>query len=156
MKLFNSKGILAIPDPIRKKGDRRRKVLLVKECFCQNGHNLASTRAKFNNQNGILLKVRQGRKKGLIALSPIYGEKIRVSVDIDLVKDSVLEISCPECNAVLPVYSHCSCGADLIALFTDKKAEFANCVGVCNRVDCPNAEIISGSDLISASMIENL
>ena len=156
MKLFTSKGILAIPDPVRKKGDRRKKVLLVNECFCQNGHNLTSKRAKFNDFNGILLKVRQGRKKGLVALSPIYGHKIRVSVDIDLVKGRVLEISCPECNAVLPVYSSCSCGADLIALFTDKKTEFANCVGVCNRVDCPNAKIITGNDLVTAVMIEKL
>ncbi len=155
-KRYSSKGIMVIPSPVKKEIKESEKVLVIKECYCQNGHDLISGRAVFNNYDGILIKVKRKRNRGLIALSPIFGEKSRITLDIDLTKDEILELCCPTCNSALPAYSSCGCGADLIALFTNENADFSDCVGVCNRIGCLNAEIKNGSELLSFSMINSM
>lgn len=156
MKVFDGKGMMIFPSSIKKEIRESKKILVVNECFCQNGHNLVSNRAIFNGFNGIMIKVKRGEKEGLVALSPIYGDKSRISLDIDLISNEIYELCCPTCGSILPVYSACTCGGNLIALFTNRKADFANCIGICNRVDCPNAEIRSAGDLLSISTIEAL
>ncbi len=41
----------------------------------------------------------------------------------------------------LPVYAPCPCGARLITLFQSPRADYSNCIGICNRVGCVNAEV---------------
>ncbi|MCP4137673.1 MAG: hypothetical protein GY754_42290 [bacterium] len=156
MKLFNHDGYMIIPDPVKKEAGKSEKVLAVKECFCQNGHSLIKSRAQFNGHAGIMLKVKLDSLEGLVAISPIFGEKSRISIDIDLKKDDLLSLCCPECGEPLPVFSPCNCGGELIALFNTKKADFANCIGVCNRVDCPNAVTKNEGELLSISMIDSM
>ncbi len=156
MERFDEKGMLIIPNPIVKKTAEREKVLVVVECFCQNGHNLVSPRAVFNGHPGIIIRVKKDRKRGLIALSPVYGEKARIALDIDLVSGEVLDLHCPACDARLLKHSPCICGADMIALFTTPAANFSDCIGVCNRIDCPQAKIINSGELIALSMVESL
>lgn len=142
MKRFDNKGMMLYPMPEHsKKIASNKSLLVVNECYCHNGHDLLSDRAIFDNFRGIVLKVNQTGEEGLVALSPVYGVKSRVSLDIGLVKDKILEIKCPECDAALPVYTTCSCGGNLVALFLDKKGDFTNCILVCNRVGCFNAQI---------------
>jgi len=157
MKRFDSKGMLVIPNPVSSESIcKQKKLLLVNECYCQNGHNLISNSAIFNGFKGIVIKVRRGEQEGLVALSPVYGYKSRVSLNVDLFDEQIWEICCPQCRVSLPVYSDCSCGGNMIALFTDKGASFSNCIGICNRIGCYNAGIQHSNELLTMSMIQDI
>lgn len=132
---------------------KSEKILVVQECYCHNGHNLISNKAVFNGYNGIIIKVRKDNKEGYVALSPVYGYKSRVCMDMELKEDEIWEMLCPECNEPLPLFSECSCGGDLVALYSDEERSFANCMTLCNRINCYNAEIHVGNEMISLSKI---
>jgi hypothetical protein len=149
MNRFDTRGMMVFPNPISKSGILKEKnLLVVKECFCHNGHNLVNDRAVFDGLAGILLKVKKGKRSGMVALNPVYGLKSRVSVDVHLKKDEIWKIYCPVCNEPLPVFSSCSCKGDLTALFLNKKADFFNCILVCNRIDCFNAQLKYNNEII--------
>lgn len=156
MEIFDKDGMMIFPNPIRKEIRENQHVLAVKECFCPNGHSLMSSRALFNGIAGIMLKVKLRNKKGLVALSPVYGDKSKISIDIDLVDKELLELSCPKCSAALPTYSKCICGADKVALFLNRKIDFNDCIGICTRVNCFNSEIKSSNDLLTEAGLQTL
>ena len=155
MERFDKKGMFIIPNPIRK-AIGAVKVLIVRELFCPAGHSLISGRAVFNGYPGILLGVGLNGNKGLVALSPICGDKTKISLDIDLPEDSIVNLFCPTCGINLPRYATCGCGADLTALFLTCNASFADCIGVCNRIGCINARFVTNGELISETMLETL
>jgi hypothetical protein len=155
MERFDKKGMIVIPNPVQKSAGAV-KVLIVRELFCPAGHSLISERAVFNGYPGILLGVGLNDRKGLVALSPICGDKARISLDIDLPEDCIVNLCCPTCGIDLPRYATCSCGADLTALFLTRDASFADCIGVCNRIGCINARFITSGELISETMLETL
>jgi len=149
MQRFDQNGMMIFPSPERiKKAGKMENLLVIGRCFCPNGHNLVSEQAMFDGFNGIMLKVKKAGQEGRVALNPVYGLKHRVSLDIKLIKDELLEIICPECGVALPVYSSCSCGGDLIALFLGEKPDFTNSILICNRVDCPNAQIRLHNEIV--------
>lgn len=155
MNIFNNKGMMVFPNPHKESSEKDfNKIIVIKECFCNNGHDLVSKRLNFNEFNGIYLKVKHQGKTGFVGLSPVFGDKSRIFVDIDVKKDDILELFCPYCDVPLPVYSQCNCGSNILALYTTKKIEFSDCIGICNRVDCINAEIIRENQLITISMID--
>lgn len=121
---------------------------MVNECYCQNGHNLVSERAIFDGHKGILLKIQQGAREGLVALSPVYGFRSRFSLDLPLYTDELWEVKCPTCNENLPKFSRCSCEGDLVTMFLDKNADYSNCIIVCNRIDCFNSGIKYNNEII--------
>ena len=155
MERFDKKGMILIPNPIPKKTGTV-KVLVVCELFCPAGDSLISKRAIFNGYPGILLGVGLNGNKGLVALSPICGDKTRISVDIDLPDDRIVNLFCPRCGADLPRYATCGCGADLTALFLTRGASFNDCIGVCNRIGCINARFVTNGELISEALLETL
>jgi hypothetical protein len=146
--------MMIIPNPIKEEPRKAETILIVNELYCPEGHNLVSGRAVFNGYPGILLKVRKEQTSGLVALSPIYGEKCRISIDIDLQSGEIYELYCPQCNVVLPAHSPCSCGANLVTLFLSPNKDFSDCIGICNRVDCTNSKIMESGKLISLSMVD--
>ena len=152
MKRFDKNGMLIIPTPEDvKKTQEAEEVLVVKECFCPNGHNLINTSACFNDLPGIFLKVLNSKdKSGFIALSPIYGQKQRISLEVDLVNGEKVRVFCPHCDIELPIFANCTTceNGKLVALFLDKKASFKNCLAVCNIVGCKSASIHSGEDVL--------
>jgi hypothetical protein len=156
MKLFDRKGMMIIPNPITEDISSAKKLFVAEKLFCSNGHNLISSRASFNNRPGILVKAKKGRKTGYIALSPIYGEKVRVALDIDLESGELIKLLCPDCSAEIPAYAECTCGGSLLAFFLAENADFSDCIGICNRVDCSNANLIKSGSLISISMIDSM
>ena len=157
MNRFNAKGMLVIPNPLTtEKICKHKKILVVKECYCPNGHNIISQKAIFNGFPGIVFKVCRKEEEGLVALSPVYGYKSRVAMNVDLIEGQIWDICCPVCNVSFPIYAQCSCGGQLIALFTNKDEDFSNCVGICNRIDCYNAGIKYGNELLSMSMVDAL
>ena len=149
MKRFDQKGMMVFPNPDREKGaGKMADLLVIEKCYCPNGHNLISSQAVFDDFNGILLKVRKAGQEGHVALNPVYGLKHRVSMGINLLKDELIEIACPECATALPVYSQCSCGGELVALFLDEKPDFTNSLLICNRVGCHNAQIRLHNEMV--------
>lgn len=149
MQRFDHKGMMVFPSPEKiKKVAKIEDLVVIAQCFCPNGHNLVSDQAVFDDFSGIVLKVRTAGQEGIVALNPVYGLKQRISLNIKLVHDDLLEILCPECSAPLSVYSACSCGGDLVTLFLDEKADFTNSVLICNRVDCHNAQIRLHNEMV--------
>jgi hypothetical protein len=149
MESFDQKGMMIFPTPEKiKKAGKLTNLLVIGRCYCTNGHDLVSDQAIFDGLNGIVLKVRKSNREGLVALNPVYGLKHRISLNIKLVKDELLEIKCPHCGVALPVYSECSCGGNLVTLFLDEKPDFNNSILICNRVDCPNAQIKLHNEMI--------
>ncbi|HLN52827.1 MAG TPA: hypothetical protein VK212_03905 [Lentimicrobium sp.] len=148
MGTFDEIREMVVINPFKwKKISQLKEVIIIKECYCPNGHSLISDQATFDGYSGILLKVRTRQKEGIIALNPVYGLKHRFS-SFPLVKDELLSIKCPECGIDLPVFSPCTCGGELITLFLDKKPQFANSLLICNRVDCQHAQIRFNNEVV--------
>jgi hypothetical protein len=156
MKLFDKNGLMYIPVAGDYKFTHLKEVVLVKECFCSNGHNLISKQARFGDYDGIVLDVEQDNQLGKLALSPIFGDKSRVSFNIVLKDNQLVKLLCPKCKSQLPVYGACDCGADLVVMFTGKLNDFNNCVGICNRVGCKHSEIKNEGQLMTLTYPEIL
>ncbi len=153
MERFDKRGMLIVPNPVGKPDPTVDKVIVASELFCPQGHGLISDRATFNGYPGILVTAVQGDgSKGLLALSPIYGEKSRVALGLELVNGEQLTLHCPHCSVALPTHSPCACGANLVSLFLDTETKFTHCIGVCERVNCVNAKVISGGELITMAL----
>jgi hypothetical protein len=157
MSIFNKKGMLVFPNPReQRKICSEENLLVFTECYCPNGHNLVTSNARFNEFDGILLKISQGEYEGHIALSAVYGCKSKVTVGIQLKKGEKYKLSCTECEVELPVYSKCHCGGDIFALFLDKNANYDSFVGACNRIGCTNAYIQIGKEIITSARLGNI
>lgn len=156
MRRFDNKGMMLIPEPIAGDNIRAGKVLIITDVYCQNGHSLINKRAMFNSHPGIVLEARQGENKGLMALSPIVGDKTRICLDFDLINGKAVRMFCPECGAELPVHSPCDACDDgnLIALFLTPKGNFNDCIAICDIVGCPKANILSSGEVIAISHLE--
>lgn len=155
MRIYDRKGKLEIPASPKKKVNKNQQPILVKECFCPKGHNLVDKRVWFNGCEGIFLKARNDKQEGIIGLSPVYGEKCRIAMDIDLVSGEIYELLCPHCDTALPAFSSCGCGANIVSLFLSEKSDFSNCIGICTRVDCTNATVQSQGDLLHLTAINS-
>ncbi|HOW31363.1 MAG TPA: hypothetical protein PLP88_07340 [Bacteroidales bacterium] len=155
MKRFDKDGLMIIPTPGKSRPEAG-KVIVIKECYCQHGHSLVSNRIKFGQYNGLALAVRKGSAQGIVALSPVYGEKFRVSIDVNLEEGELLTLLCPECGEQLQSYGPCSCGGELKVMFTRPVADFNYCVGICNRVGCPHAEIKNEGQLMTLTLYDSL
>ncbi len=156
MPMFDKHGMLIIPNPLRENLKQTENILIFTECYCLNGHNMVDKKASFNGLPGIIIKVASEDEEGFLALSPVYGDKSKISVDITLQSGHVIQMYCPTCNSPLPVYSHCKCDADLVALFLTKDFDYSDCIGICNRIDCYNAEIKNAGELLSITMLDAL
>lgn len=156
MRVFNDNGMMILPSPVMRELRENSNALVVKACYCPRGHNLVTDKAMFCNFNGILMRVRRELSEGLMAISPVYGDKSRISLGMRLEKGVILRLLCPECGVPLPTYDICSCGGDIIALFTRPVPDFGNCVGICNRVGCHNAEIRNGDQLLNYANLSHL
>jgi len=151
-QIYDKQGMLIFPNPLQKTIRESQEVIVINECYCPNKHNLINSKAMFGNLPGILLKVKQKEEVGLLALSPVYGDKSRMSLEIDLIDKEALELLCPECDQNLSIFSNCECGADLVSLFLTEDLSFNEAAAICSRVNCFNAQIKSSTDIISQMM----
>ena len=140
MTRFNSKGMWRIPTGKRRKSLQEiDEDLVIRKCYCPNGHDLINPKVNVRGYNGILIKVKRGKEEGLMALSPICGDKSKYTIDIELNEGEIIELLCPVCNVPLPVYAPCDCGADMITLFCDKHGNFCNCIGIVSAAATPKS-----------------
>jgi hypothetical protein len=153
MQRFNNEGMMIFPTPLPEAYRESERVLVVQACYCQRGHMLINERAQFNEFNGIFLRVKKNDEDGLVALSPVYGDPSRVSLGVRLEKNDVFSLLCPECGVQLPVFGPCRCEADLITIFLTAEADFGNCIGICSRVGCFHAQLMSGNELLTLTSL---
>jgi hypothetical protein len=139
---------MIIPTPEKIKPEQK-ELIVIRECFCPNGHNLVTSKVKFNDRDGILLTIKRKSKKGKIALSPVYGDKSRISIDVDLKEGDLVQLFCPDCKVKLSTYADCECGGELVVMFTQPAIDYKNCIGICNRVGCRHAEIKNEGQLMT-------
>jgi len=127
-----------------KKGPRNP---VVTACYCAQGHNLVGASAKFGPHFGIDINLKTDSQEGLLSLSPVIGDRRRRFFDFEPVEGEIVDISCPTCSESLPVYDICTCGAYLVSLFSSPGGDFANCIGICQRIGCLHSEIKSNREL---------
>jgi len=120
---------------------------VVTECYCHNGHSLISDTATFNGFKGLTVILRNERQNGQLALSPIVGDMSRTFFNFERVEGELVEICCPTCLEPLPHYDACTCGAYLAAMFTSPDKNYANCIGICQRIGCLHSKIITNYSL---------
>ncbi len=156
MAIFDKKGMLIIPNPMKSEVSTNQKTVIISELYCPQGHSLLNPRTNFNSYPGIYFKVTSPTQQGFVALSPIFGQVARIAIDIDLISGAIMELRCPHCDILLPIHSPCNCGGNLIALFLTRSNDFNDCVGICNRVDCRNFRIIESGEMITAAMLSRL
>jgi len=118
-------------------------VEVITECYCHNGHSLLTDLVTYNGYNGLTVKLRTATQEGVLSLSPVVGDKSRSFFEFDRQEGEIVELCCPTCDEPLHVYSECCCGADLVAMFTQKKIDYANCIGICQRIGCLNSEVLT-------------
>lgn len=156
-KESKKKGILLFPNPIKRSQIRRKRdVLIITECYCQNGHNLVSDQAIFDGHRGIVLKFKRDDEEGLVALSPLYGYKSRVSFGRSFYTDEIWYPLCPECDEQLPLVGTCHCEGEMFAMFLDKNADPANAAVMCSRVDCENSELKYENKTFTLNQVKGL
>ena len=68
------------------------------------------------------LKAKNKKCNGYIGLSPIWGDKSRMSIDIDFCDGELINLFCTECEVPLSKFSKCDCGGDMVVFFLDKEA----------------------------------
>ena len=120
---------------------------VVDHCFCPNGHSILSEQHSYSGYPGILLKLKGAEQQGLLSLSAIIGDPARTFHGFKQVSGEIIEICCPICEEPFPVYNQCGCNAHLIALFMSPRNDYSDCIGICQRIGCLNAEIISSREL---------
>ncbi len=120
---------------------------VVEHCYCPNGHSILSSEHQYSGYPGLLLKLKATEYAGLLSISPIIGDHARKFHDFAQQRGEIVEICCPVCDKPFPIYNVCHCKSHLIALFTSPKIDYADCIGICQRMGCLYAEIISGRDL---------
>jgi len=141
LKISDQRGCITVEG--RQGGRHQEDSRVVTECYCHNGHNLLNDLATFGGYSGISIKLRRGRQDGQLLLSPIIGDLSRTFLDFDRIEGAIVEICCPICDEPLPLYDQCECDAFLATLFTTPREDFANCIGICQRIGCLHSKIIS-------------
>ncbi len=125
------------------KSDKLEKanITVIEDAYCPNGHKLITDDVLFCDFKAIHVRIRNKKYVSELFISPIVGDKSKMSFDTKLNRDLIYEFLCPECNTVLPVTSPCSCGGNLMTLYLDKSLKLSNSVTVCNRFGCPHSEV---------------
>jgi hypothetical protein len=121
--------------------------------FCSKGHNLVSPEETLHGQAGIRLAfVRPNGEEGLVVISTRLGDITKHTLKGELVRGERVALSCPVCNAALPVLAQCDrCHTgDMCVLFASEKLSIEDSVAFCNVVGCPNAMLIHSDTIIRA------
>jgi hypothetical protein len=148
--------MLIIPDPRKEQSTLpTEKILVIEECYCPNGHSLISSKAMFDKFKGIVFTAKKGDESGIIALSPVYGEKYRISLDLELLDMDIWAFHCLQCDVPLPHYKLCECGGELTTFFTSRDIDFNYSIAICNRVGCHHATIHLGEELLTQALLES-
>ncbi len=158
MKIYDKRGMLIIPELERLKKLstgygvlRRKKRILIKQLYCENGHPLISpSNPRFDDEPGIHLTCEGEYYRQSVYLSPFQNDdrkKYRKAY-----KDGeLLLLFCPVCETEFPVMASHDCrpGAMFHLLFLDKEANSHNAVCICNAWGCYASRLILSGEILS-------
>jgi len=124
--------------------------VVVTKVFCPQGHNVVGTGStKFDGFDAIGLWVGDGKKEGLVELSPIHGDGSKVGPEFPA--NTRLSLRCPICRVELPGFARCSCGphGELRKLYLTDRLDDTHMVALCDVWGCTRSRVIDGNDLVS-------
>ena len=101
----------------------------VKSACCPKGHNLVTNDFKIEGLPAIRVRGRYNGDDGFMMIDPIYGRN-RNHFDLEVKKQSELEMVCPECGiSLLEEHGKCeSCGSRLLSFVVPSHGVFELCV----------------------------
>jgi hypothetical protein len=91
----------------------------------------------------------------LVAISPIFKDRSRIYLDVDLADGEEVEILDPSNGESLPVFDKCECGSDLVAIYLTPEKSLKDSAVICRRIGCQNSEIRSGGEIVSQRLLES-
>lgn len=127
--------------------------VVVTQLFCPNGHNLVGAGShQFDGFAGIAIRVTDGKREGVVELSPIHGDASKIGLEFP--KDTRLQLMCPTCGVVLPRFARCTCpaGGELRKLFLTTRLDDEHLVAVCDVWGCTRSRVIDGAEILSEWM----
>lgn len=155
MKIFDRKGGMRIPEQKAAEGKPKKDPIVLKECYCPNGHNLINVNTKFNKLSAISIQIKRKKQEGILILNPVCGDKNYVTIGVNKMDNEIWEFHCPECGIELPNYAPCHCKGNLKMLFCRSQKDYNHFVGICNRAGCNNSVIKKGDELYNCTDIQN-
>jgi hypothetical protein len=105
------------------------QVVDIQNAHCPNGCNLMSEEEKINGLKTIAVKIRWGKKEGMIYLDPEFGSYEHIS-EIEIPSGEVVEFYCPHCGVSLQ-HEHdlCpSCSAPTFAIELPGEGQIIGCL----------------------------
>lgn len=156
MDRFDNRGMLVFPNPDYRESRRDRNIVVIGAAYGPSGQSLINTRVKFGKYAGIMVRVRKkDGSEGMVAISPIFKDRSRISLDIDLTDGEEVELIDPTNSESLPVFDKCECGSDLVAIYTTTEKSLNDSAVICRRVGCQNSEIRNGGEVVSQRLLES-
>ncbi len=123
---------------LEQRGDN--EYLIVESIFCRHGHSLLVESVKIHGEHSIKLKVRIGKKEGIVFVDAFWGSHAKLfSFLPDQVTDNTLvEAYCPVCGTSLMEEYHCcesdcDCNRGIVLYLPGNR----NTLHVCARLNCP-------------------
>ena len=119
-------GTITIASAIRSLSPRG--MVRIENAQCGNKHNLIDNNHKIEGMPSIRVKTKYRGNVGFVHIDPVYGGQ-RHHYGIQLLKDSPLEVYCPECDVSLvdPTKKCPDCGAPVYVLHTHDKGTIEGC-----------------------------
>lgn len=101
--------------------------LRVTDGRCPKGHNLMTSRKKFDGQDAIALQVAVGGHSGMIYLNPFYG-RFEYESEFPLSEKDIANLTCPECGVSLHIDSLCKfCNVQMFAVHLQDGGQVEAC-----------------------------
>ncbi len=147
---FNFKGMLKIPTLKKVTKEIIEEQVIIKECYCVNGHNLISDEYSLSGHPGIKLEFNCDGSEGKVILSAVIGNYEKNVLSGNWTKGKKVDMCCPECKAQLPVLTSCDCNseAEFVALGLTPKIDFNNSIALCNIIGCKDSYSMVKSEKI--------
>lgn len=152
---FNEHGMWRLPERVEKldSSEANRETLRIGTVYCPNGHELVSGTEEVSGEAAIVLAFRRPNgERGRVAMSTQLENLAKKVLEGEFVKGERVELSCPICDAVLPVLAQCDrCHTgDMRVLYCSKALSFDDSVAFCDVVGCPNAMLVRSHKIIRA------
>ena len=159
---FNEQGFMVIPDTKQMQLKKELaevlsdKIVVVRQAFCPNGHNVVQNRYKFSGFAGIHLKAEINGNKGDLILSPIFGDHSHITIDIDINLGDQPKMTCPICGVELPILKKCeNCeSGNMLVLSMREKFDITDGIAFCDVAGCPSAYILDAEKLINEEYLK--
>ncbi|MBU1535165.1 hypothetical protein KKF84_07580 [Myxococcota bacterium] len=123
--------------------------IIVTQAFCPKGHNLVGVgKHLFDGYPGICVSVTDGKKSGLLELSPFHGDPTKVGISFD--DGQVVKVTCPTCGIEFESIGKCTCvTGNLRKIYLSKKLTEAYMIALCDTWGCYLSRVIDDNELFS-------